>query len=615
MTSGRRSRMQLEAVAASLTILLLLQGASMVAHGQQSLSGEAAIHDHVEFLASETLEGRLTGTAGASRAADYLVEQLQKLGARPLPGAAGYRLPFEFTAGITDAGSRLSIAGREFSAGEGRVQALSFSENATAAAELVFAGYGLSIPESQGYSYDSYFGLDVTDKIVVVLRYIPEDVDPETRVILSRYSGLRYKAQQARERGAKGLLVVTGPRSPNAGGLVRMAFDTATASSGIVAASVDGGVSEAIFAAIDRDLDEVQAELDTGNPHVGGFELGVAAELSVSVHRERGEGNNVVGYLPASGSLDGVDRPWVVLGAHYDHLGRGMGGNSLAGKDEVGEVHNGADDNASGVAAVLAAGARLDGMSHARNVVLAFWSGEELGTVGSLDFVRGGNLSMEQVAANLNFDMVGRSRNNQLVLQAVGSSAAWPGLIERSNVVVGFDIKIDDNPYLPTDSSSFNQARVPTLAFFTDVHTDYHRPSDDAELLNIEDLTRVAHLGALVAHKVSNLDVAPQFVAVQQARGTQQGSRDTVRAFTGTIPDYASDIEGLLLGGVIDGGPAEEAGLRAGDVIIEFGGQTIANIYDYTYALDAVKIDEPLEIVFMRDGERYETTLTPRARS
>lgn len=602
---------------AALVVVLSLSGATRV-HGQQTVSalhGADAIRRHVEFLASEALEGRLTGTEGAARAADYLIQQLQELGAKPLPGAAAYRLPFEFTAGITDAGSRLRVAQRQFSADDGMVQALAFSENATVSGELVFAGYGLSIPESQSYPYDSYFGLDVADKIVVVLRYIPEDVDPETRVILSRYSGMRYKALQARERGAKGLLVVTGPRSPNAGGLVRMTFDTAAASSGIVAASVDGGVTEAIFAAVDRRLEEVQAELDTGNLHIGGFELGVAVELSVSVHRQRGEGNNVIGYLPASGSTDGVDRPWVVLGAHYDHLGRGTGGNSLARKDEAGQVHNGADDNASGVAAVLAAGARLAGMPHARNVALAFWSGEELGTIGSLDFTRGGELSMQQVAANLNFDMVGRSRDNQLVLQAVGSSAVWPGLIERSNVVVGFDIKIDDNPYLPTDSSSFNQARVPTLAFFTNVHTDYHRPSDDVELLNIEDLARVAHLGALVAHKVSNLDAAPQFVAVQRTGNEQQGSRDTVRAFTGTIPDYASDIEGLLLGGVIEGGPAEEAGLRAGDVIIEFGGQTIANIYDYTYALDAVKIGDPLEIVFMRDGERHETTMTPRARS
>ncbi len=602
---------------AALVVVLSLSGATRV-HGQQTVSalhGADAIRRHVEFLASEALEGRLTGAEGAARAADYLIQQLQELGAKPLPGAAAYRLPFEFTAGITDAGSRLRVAQRQFSADDGMVQALAFSENATVSGELVFAGYGLSIPESQSYPYDSYFGLDVADKIVVVLRYIPEDVDPETRVILSRYSGMRYKALQARERGAKGLLVVTGPRSPNAGGLVRMTFDTAAASSGIVAASVDGGVTEAIFAAVDRSLEEVQAELDTGNPHIGGFELGVAVELSVSVHRQRGEGNNVIGYLPASGSTDGVDRPWVVLGAHYDHLGRGTGGNSLARKDEAGQVHNGADDNASGVAAVLAAGARLAGMPHARNVALAFWSGEELGTIGSLDFTRGGELSMQQVAANLNFDMVGRSRDNQLVLQAVGSSAVWPGLIERSNVVVGFDIKIDDNPYLPTDSSSFNQARVPTLAFFTNVHTDYHRPSDDVELLNIEDLARVAHLGALVAHKVSNLDAAPQFVAVQRTGNEQQGSRDTVRAFTGTIPDYASDIEGLLLGGVIEGGPAEEAGLRAGVVIIEFGGQTIANIYDYTYALDAVKIGDPLEIVFMRDGERHETTMTPRARS
>ncbi len=566
-------------------VALLLAGGVLASQNTDT----DAIRSHVEYLASDELGGRLTGSEGAAKAAAYIVEQLRQIGVRPLPGADDYRLPFEFTAGVSDGGSELDAGDLGSWTGTELVQGLSLSDDTSVSGELVFAGYGLAIPESQGYPYDSYFGLDVEDKIVVVLRYFPEDVEQEARAVLSRYSGLRYKAMQAREHGAKGLIVVVGPRSPNAGEVVPM---TAVAGSGIAAASVAGQVGEALFAAAGKNLEEVQAELDTGNPHITGFELGVETELAVRIDRERLTGHNVVGYLP--GSDAGDDRSWVMVGAHYDHLGSGRGGSSLADKDHAGQIHNGADDNASGVAGVLAAAARLARMQHARNVAFAFWAGEEL-------------------AAYVNFDMVGRSRDNKLIVQAVGTASAWPSLIERSNVPVGFDITLQDDPNVPTDSSAFNQAEVPTPAFFTGSHENYHRPSDDADTLNYGDLARVAQLGALVVHKVANLAEAPEFIAVASTT-TGAGDRDSVRAFTGTIPDYASDIEGLLLGGVIAGGPADEAGLRKGDVIVELAGQTIANIYDYTYALDALKIDEPVEVVFLRGEERMEAMLVPRAR-
>jgi Zn-dependent M28 family amino/carboxypeptidase len=245
----------------------------------------------------------------------------------------------------------------------------------------------LQIPETQDFPYDSYAGLEVEGKIVLVLRYFPEDVDQETRALLARYSGLRYKARAAREHGATAMLVVTGPRSPNAGATIPMAFDTAVSGSDIVAASVDGEVADAIFEAVaDRDLEAAQKALDDGNPHVAGFAIpGVEVTLTTAVERERREGFNVAGYI--AGSEEGLDKPWVLLGAHYDHLGRGGGGNSLAGKEEQNEVHHGADDNASGTAAVLDAARRLAADPPRRPVAVAFWSGEELGLLGANAFL------------------------------------------------------------------------------------------------------------------------------------------------------------------------------------------------------------------------------------
>jgi C-terminal processing protease CtpA/Prc len=200
-----------------------------------------------------------------------------------------------------------------------------------------------------------------------------------------------------------------------------------------------------------------------------------------------------------------------------------------------------------------------------------------------------------------------------LTIQAVGSSDMWPGLIERTNVPIGFDVRTQDDPWVPTDSTAFNRVGVPTLSFFTGTHEQYHSPRDDAELINYEDLDRIARFGALLARRVANEDAAPAFVDVPQS-APQGGSRDTATVTTGTIPDYAAEAEGLLLGGVVAGGPAEEAGLQQGDLIVEFAGQTIANIYDYMYVLESLKIDVPVKVVYMRDGERNEVELTPRAR-
>lgn len=184
-------------------------------------------------------------------------------------------------------------------------------------------------------------------------------------------------------------MVVTGPRSPNAGNIVPMTFDTALAGSGLVATSANGEVAQAIFAAVpDKSLEAVQKELDSGNPHVAGFAVtGVTLTVKADVSRERQTGHNVVGYFPASMTAPGVDKPWVVIGAHYDHLGRGATGSSLASKEQAGQIHHGADDNASGTSAVLAIAEALSKQPRKRNLAVAFWSAEELGLIGSNHFV------------------------------------------------------------------------------------------------------------------------------------------------------------------------------------------------------------------------------------
>ena len=566
---------------------------------------------YVETLASPRLEGRLAGSNGEKLAGEYIVSELKKIGAKPLPGQKEFLLPFEFTAGTKDSGSTVSLSGGVFGASQTR--ALSFSDNGDVEGAVVFAGYGIVVPDSQGFSYDSYATLDVKDKIVVVLRYFPEDAEAKTKGVLSRYADLRYKAMAARQHGAKAIIVVTGPTSPNAGELAPMTFDTAIAGSGIVAVSVTGDVAANMFP-VDKPLAASQKALDDANPHATGFALpGITVKVHAAVEREKRTGHNVVAYLPATTPVTTVAKPWVAIGAHFDHLGHGEAGNTLAGKDEAGKIHFGADDNASGSAAVLAIASMLSKQPRKRNVLVGFWSGEELGLIGSNAFTTTPPVKLDAIAAYLNFDMVGRMQDNKLTVQATGSSPAWGKIIEQANVQAGFDLAVQEDPYQPTDVATFNAASIPSLSFFTGTHADYHKPSDTADKIDYEDLDRVVDFAAAIARRIEDTADAPAFSKVDQS--LQQGAgRAGVRLFTGTIPDYSTEVKGLLLGGVVGGGPAEQAGLRKGDVIVEIAGQTIANIYDYTYALDILKIGQPAKVVYMRDGKKVETMLTPGAR-
>jgi Zn-dependent M28 family amino/carboxypeptidase len=602
-----------------VVLVVGLIGCTSYAAAQNAATSPSTPRRHVETLASEKLDGRLTGSEGERLAGDYLVAELKRIGALPLPGLPDYRVPFEFTAGSRDAGSTVEVSHGVSGRAPGKyaarsdVQVLSFSDNADITGQVVFAGYGLVVPEGQDFGYDSYTGLDVKDKVVLVLRYFPENADLKVKTVLARHSDLRYKAMAARQRGAKAMLVVTGPRSPNAGETIPMSFDTALAGSGIAAASISHAVAEAIFAAVEgKTLEATQQSLDTGNPHVAGFEIPVTVTLHTAVAREKQVGRNIVAYLPATGGAPQVPKPWIALGAHYDHLGHGRNGNSLARKEEAGQIHFGADDNASGTSAVLAVGEALSKLPRRRNILLDFWSGEELGLIGSGAFAAKPPVPVDQIAAYLNFDMVGRMQDNKLNAQAVGTSPIWAKVLEQANVTAGFDLQLQQDPYLPTDVASFNQAGVPSLNFFTGSHSDYHRPTDTADKINYEDLDRIVGFATGIAKKLVDMDEPPVFVKVDQP--SQGAGRAGIRVFTGTIPDYTSEVKGLLLGGVVGGGPAEKAGLQKGDVIVELAGQSITNVYDYTYALELLKIGEPVKVVYQRDNKRVETTLTPAAR-
>ena len=540
-----------------------------VTHAHDSLTTtKISIQQQVEFLASDELEGRMTGSDGAKRAAEHIATQFSQLNLKPVGNEASYFQKFEFTAGrqIIAEENRFHITRQvhgseevmEFSV-ERDFQPLSFSRNGVVEGEVVFVGYGLTVPGELGEGYDAYAGLDVKDKIVVALRYVPEGVEPERRQQLNRYAGLRYKAMQAREQGAKAFLVVAGPNSPNAGKLIPLDFDSSLADSGIVAASISDTVANALFTPSGKNLKDVQSGLDVENPHfLGQFPLpDVKIKIVVSVEKVKKTDQNVVALLPPPELTDETE--YVIVGAHYDHIGYGEIG-SLARKGEEGQIHNGADDNASGTAVVLELATTLSEAyqkqpeKFRRGVIFALWSGEELGLIGSTHFVNNPVVPLEKVAAYVNFDMVGRLRENKLILQGVGSSSVWTKLIEKRNIPIGFNLTLQEDPYLPTDVTAFYPKEVPVLSFFTGGHEDYNRPTDDPETLNFNGIERISDFAHGIVLDLISAAERPAYVRVERSQ-SEEGSRDTLRAYLGTIPDYTTEGTGVKLSGVRAGGP------------------------------------------------------------
>ena len=585
---------------------------------------------HVTALASEAMDGRLTGTEGERRATDYVAAVFAALGLAPAGDKGTFFQPFEFTAGVSLGTANRLVLHKDVTHGTQEYavnqewRPLAFSKTGVFnPAEVMFAGYGIVAPAADGYdAYDSYAHLEVTNKWVLVFRYLPEGITPALRQHLNRYANLRYKAMVARDRGARGLIVMSGSNSQVKDQLATLSSDASLASTSIAALSVTDALAEQLLHPAGRRLKDLQDALDTGKPMMGFPIPDLALEATIDIQQEKRTGRNVLARLNAA---ENAGKTAVVIGAHVDHLGHGLGTGSLARDNEKGLIHYGADDNASGVAGVLEvaqylAEQKAEGkLPLRRDVVFAAWSGEEIGLLGSSHFTRtfgGGGTEPStlapSIAAYLNMDMIGRL-NKTLILQGVGSSSIWPSEIERHNVPIGLALTLQNDSYLPTDATSFYLKGVPILNAFTGAHADYHTPRDTADKINYVGAEKTTRLMAALTRSLATREEAPDYQVMEKPGGALE--RVNLRAYLGTIPDYAQgDVVGVKLSGVVKGGPAERAGVQGGDIIVALAGKKIENIYDYTYALEALKIGDSVEMVVLRGDQRLTLTVTPGSR-
>jgi hypothetical protein len=490
------------------------------------------------------------------------------------------------------------------------MQPLGFSTSARLHAPVAFAGYGITAP---GYEWDDYAGLDVRDKLVLVLTQEPGEMDSTSRFdgsVNTPYAELRTKAINAREHGALGLLVVNGPqnhsgeplRAPRAEGAGYM-------SSGLLAASISERVAEAILSPAGLTLADAQRAIETsGAPH--SLSCPESLTLTVTLRRSKSSTRNVAGILHGRDTTRAM-----VIGAHYDHLGYG-GDNSLAPDRHV--PHVGADDNASGVAAMLGVARRLGaraatGWRPRHDLVFCAFTGEESGLLGSSHLVDDPPVPLAQVEEMINMDMVGRLRNNQLMVMGNGTADEFPAMVRNVNRAAGrdsFELHTSSDGYGPSDHSSFYKKQIPVLMLFTGAHADYHKPTDTWNKIYGQGLLRVSGFACTL---VESLDARPR-VHYRKAEADSSMGRIAggggYGSYLGTIPDYMQTEGGVLLSGVRSGGPAAVAGIQGGDVIVKFDGVRIDNIYDYTYALRSRKPGQEVRITVKRSSAEQEFLVT-----
>jgi hypothetical protein len=603
---------------------------------------------HVTYLASEKLEGRRTGTAGAREAARYVAREFMRYGLRPAGDRptgdlteTSYLQEFPYVAGVelgrgnaltatrrADAGTPMAI---DFRAGEDWMP-VGFGSNGRVEAPVAFVGYGITAAEQ---NHDDYRGAGAAGKVAVAFAGTPDGDDPHGR--FARAGGPRFKAAAARAAGARALVVIAAEENFGNDGLARLRYDNAGGDAGLpvavisrqAAAKILGLAGPPLLAAFERSLRGGGG----GGPAAAASDAepgkGVVLNLTTDVVRKNAPAANVVGVLEGTAAESKSEA--IVLGAHYDHLGRG-GEGSLAGRE--GEVHHGADDNASGTAGLLELARLLAGerKSLRRTVVFVAFGGEEEGLIGSSHYVRNPALPIEQTVAMLNMDMIGRLRDNALSVGGVGTAAELRAMIEGVNMVhlppvvvrgkggrreelpapwvKRFELRLSEDGFGPSDHSSFYARRVPVLFFFTGVHEDYHKPSDTADRVNYHGEAKILELVHDVVMHLQYSKARPTYTAAKAEANT----RTTFRVSLGTVPSYGESTDGLKLDAVREGSPAAAAGLQAGDKIVKLAGRDIRNVYDYTQALSGMKAAQEYEVELLRDGRRLTLKVTPAAR-
>jgi len=556
----------------------------------------------IKTLTEPKMEGRGDGTKGLTRAEHVLVDRYKSYSLEPA-GTNGYLQPFTVSTGAKLKGkNHLLIQNGDTKSSLKLNQdyvPFSFSSSGTVSAPLLFAGYGVTADE---FGYDDYAGLDAKDKIVVVLRYEPAGFAAKSgNQGLTTHAQLVTKAINARNHGAKGMILVNGKLGDGEEDLLtRFGSVGGPENVGLLFAQVKNAAADDWFHAAGKSLKDVQDQINSSSKAASyAFPDSLRATLTVDVETTHATVNNVLAYLP------GKTDEYVIVGAHYDHLGRGTF-DSLA-PSQIGQIHPGADDNASGTAGVLELARILSPLKGQlqRGILFMSFAGEELGLLGSAAWVKDPTKPLDKAVAMLNMDMIGRIKDNKVYIGGVGTGSSLQKLLEQAHGDSPLKFELSQSGYTSSDHTSFVTKRIPVLFFFSGLHSDYHKPSDTWDKISPDPATQLLNIVARLTVELASDSERPAFITVVEnnPHSGVSGGGGGYGPYFGSIPDFGQTENGVKFSDVKPGSPAAKAGLKAGDVLIQFGDKPIKNLYDFTDALRRSKVGDVVPVTVLREGK------------
>ena len=570
---------------------------------------------HTSFLASDKLTGRGIDTPGIRLARDYIAGEFARLGLQPGGDNGSYLQSFEVATGVrVNQPTSLTLDNRPALTLNQEWTPLGFSASKKVEAPVVFAGYGITIKE---YGYDDYQDIDAKGKIVLVLRYEPPPKHANSPFRKypnhSVHAALRTKANNARDHGAIGMILVDLHHQDNTKGeLISTKNSLWRGGTGLVAAQAGRAPIEKWLESHGVSLTELRGKIDYEEKPASMEVPASTVKLEVNLDEIRQPTENVVAVLP--GSDPHLKNDSVVIGAHYDHIGFGHYGTRNSSTE--GQIHHGADDNASGTAVLLDLARQLSqsDIKPARTIVFAAFSAEELGLFGSRHYVNHPAVPLSSTKAMINLDMVGRLRDGRVTVFGTGSAQEFSGIVKSAATELALEIRESDG-IGRSDHMSFYSKKIPALHFFTGVHSDYHAPGDTSDKLNLEGMAKISELIMATIRSIANTNAPLNFVSLPSLPGAQAiGEGLASTTYLGSIPHYSGMDEGVRLAGVSAGSPAALAGLRAGDVIVMLAETKVQNLEDLMLALGSKKPGDEIEIVVLRGTQPLKLKAVLRAR-
>ena len=580
------------------------------------------VGEDIRYLASDELEGRGVQTKGIHLAADRIIAQYRRAGLKPAMPDGSYRQPFEVQLMNAVVSTDTSVTLQSQSGKPIRLQVsdqfqpLRRGKNGLASGQLVFVGYGITSAED---NYDEYKDIDVAGKILVMIRREPHQAKPDGAfkgTTTTQHSYIDQKLKLAKEHKAVGVVFVNDPHTVRSTGEDELSAPTGfgTQGSGIafvhvrqsvvdqmlrqnpLSATNDG--AEQKLSSLLEVTDFIDATLQPVSQPLTYWTADIATKFdtnSVTTH-------NLVGVLEGEGDL--ADET-IVVGAHYDHLG--YGGYGSRASNRTGEIHNGADDNATGTAAVLEIVRRMTaGPAPRRRIVFICFSGEERGLLGSKYYVQNPIVPLEKTVAMLNYDMIGTLRNNRIEVNGVGTAAEFRPIVDAADELSPLDVTIVAHPFAGSDHLPFVQRQIPVMFCFTGVTSRYHTPDDDFETINVDGVVSVIDYSEHLLRGIDSLRTAPEFQSISR------GSRTRRLPFLGIAPNLGGDDgeTGVPVLSVRPDSPAAAAGLKVGDVIVKVNETDIEEYVDLIQFLQASQPGRQIRMSIVRDDEQLELRAT-----